>query len=66
MVCAKKLSIKQINLSVLNVDSSSSKYSLFLRVIRPTTFRNFPLAAGSKIGFSFVCQAYGTFGVSPK
>ena len=66
IVCATKLSIKQINLSVLNVDSSTSKNSLFLRFITPTTFRNLPFAAGNNIGFSLVCQAYGTFGVSPK
>ena len=65
-VCATKLSIKQITLSVLNVDSSTPKKSLFLRFRIPTIFRNLPLTTGSNIGFSLVYQAYGTFGVSPK
>jgi len=65
-ICPMKLSIKLMNFSELNVVSSTSKNSLFLRFINPTTFRDFPLAAGNNIGFSFVCQAYGTFGVSPK
>jgi hypothetical protein len=57
IVCSTNWSIKQLNLSVLNVDSSISKNSLFLRFIKPTTFRNLPLTAGSNIGFSFVYQA---------
>lgn len=65
-VLSENLSIKAISVSVLNVDSLTSKKSSFLRLIKPTTFRNLPLAAGSSIGFSLVCHAYGTLGVSPK
>ena len=66
MVGAAKLSIKQINLSVSNVDSRTSKNNLSLKIIKPKIFRNFPLVAGSNIGLSFVCQAYGTLEVSQK
>jgi hypothetical protein len=39
---------------------------MIFRDIKPTTFRNLPLAAGSKNGLSISCHAYGTFGVSQK
>jgi len=61
-----KPSIKAMSVSVLKVDSLTSKKRLFLRFIKPTTFRNLPLAAGRSIGLPLVCQAYGTLGVSPK
>lgn len=60
------LSIIPISLSELNVVSLISKKGSFLRFIKPKTFKNVPLAAGNNIGLSFVCHAYGTFGVSPK
>ena len=56
----KKIVHKQINLSEFNVDSSTSKKSLFLWFINPTTIINLLLTAGSNIGFSLVCQAYCT------
>jgi len=65
-ICATKLSGKLMILSVLNLVSSASKKSLFLRVTNPITYRNFSLVARSNIGFSFVYQAYGKLGISPK